>query len=62
MREVREIPRISAEEIHRTLVETMAGVLRGRIEPDEALVIAMVAEEQLRMLEEKAGSKRRRVN
>ena len=46
------IPRASAVEIQRKLIETMLAVLEGRMTPEEGFAISMVAEEQMRMLEE----------
>jgi hypothetical protein len=58
MKQLAEIKRASPEEIQRTLLETMLGVLEGRIEVEEGYEIAMVAEEQLKMLKEESKSGR----
>jgi len=52
-----EIPRVSAQEIQRKLVESMIGVLEGRLDTEEALAISMVAEEQIKMLDEEEAAK-----
>jgi hypothetical protein len=46
------LPRIGGtrEEIQRTLVETMEGILSGRIEPKEAYAIGRLCKLQLRLL------------
>lgn len=54
VREIGVIERASATEIQRKLLEVMVGVLDGRMETEEALAIGMVAEEQIRRLEEES--------
>jgi hypothetical protein len=46
------LPRIGGtrEEIQRTLVETMEGILAGRIEPKEAYAIGRLCKLQLKLL------------
>jgi hypothetical protein len=46
------LPRIGGtrEEIQRTLVETMEGILSGRIEPKEAFAIGRLCKLQLKLL------------
>lgn len=56
MRQLSEIRRASVEKIQSTLWETMVGVLEGRIECAEAHAVAMVADEQIHLLDEEAKS------
>lgn len=58
VREIGVIERASAGEIQRKLLEVMVGVLDGRMETEEALAIGMVAEEQIRMLNEESKGPR----
>jgi len=51
------IPQMSLAEIQRTLLEAMLAMLEGRINCDEMLKIGMVAEEQIKMLDEEEAAK-----
>lgn len=50
------IARASMPQIRRTLEETFIGLLQGRIQPDEADAILMLAEEQILTLEQEASN------